>query len=324
MQSSWRSIQRQNFTDWKKLFNFLELGEEHFSKVLSRPRFILNLPLRLAEKIEKGNIDDPILKQFLPTIKEQVEAPGFLLDPVGDVNSRKESKLLQKYTGRALLVCTSACAMHCRYCFRQHYDYDSQDTLFEEELKLIRNDSSLSEIILSGGDPLSLSDDSLGRLIRNLSVISHVKRLRFHTRFPIGIPERLDDSFLKILEETSLQVFFIIHCNHPTELDESILSALKRVQKLGIPVLNQSVLLNGVNDDTATLKLLSERLIDNGILPYYLHQLDRVQGAAHFEVDEDKGNALIRELTSKLSGYGVPRYVREIAGEKSKTNLEIL
>lgn len=322
MQPLWRTIQRQNFTDWKKLFTFLELGEEHSQKVLSQPRFILNLPLRLAEKIAKGKFDDPILRQFLPLVEESEDTAGFLLDPVGDGTSRKESKLLHKYRGRALLVCTSACAMHCRFCFRQHFDYDSQDTLFDEELEIIRNDSSLSEIILSGGDPLSVSDPILGKLIERLSSVPHLKRLRFHTRFPIGIPERLDDSFLKILEECPLQVFFIIHCNHPTELDETILAALKKVQKLGIPVLNQSVLLKGVNDDLATLKSLSECLIDNGILPYYLHQLDRVQGAAHFEVDKKQGNAIVQELAKELSGYGVPRYVREIAGEKSKTNLE--
>jgi EF-P beta-lysylation protein EpmB len=220
-----------------------------------------------------------------------------------------------------LLICTSACAMHCRYCFRQNFDYETENKGFAEELAMIAEDSSLHEILLSGGDPLSLSNTSLKALIEALAKIPHLKRLRFHTRFPIGIPERIDDEFLDILEKTRFQTWFVIHTNHPQELDKDIFQALKKVQKLGIPVLNQTVLLKGVNDNLETLKKLCETLVDQGILPYYLHQLDRVQGSHHFEVAEERGHELIEELLKEIAGYAVPKYVREISGEPSKTPL---
>ena len=318
---AWRQVQRQNFTCWKKLTEFLQLDSAHFPDILKDSKFPLNLPLRLAQKIKKNTWDDPILLQFLPINKEKEIVSGFNADPVGDHKARQSSKLLKKYQGRALLVCTSSCAMNCRFCFRQNYDYETQDKTFAEEIELIRQDPTLSEIILSGGDPLSLSNETLTSLIRKLDQIPHLERLRFHTRFPIGIPERIDEEFLSLLEQIRLQVFFVIHSNHPSELDAQVLSALKKIQKLGIPVLNQTVLLRGVNDNITTLKALCEKLAANGILPYYLHQLDRVQGAAHFEVSEEEGRALIAELTELMSGYAVPKYVKEEAGEPSKTSL---
>ncbi|MBM3208023.1 MAG: 4Fe-4S cluster-binding domain-containing protein, partial [Chlamydiae bacterium] len=185
--SEWRNVLRKNFTDWKLLADFLELDDEHRSKIITVKNFPLNLPYRLASKINKNTINDPILKQFLPTIEETVELPGFCADPVGDNLARKCSKLLHKYEGRALLVTTSACAMHCRYCFRRNFPYENTDKIFSNELELIKNDSSIKEIILSGGDPLSLSNEVLRRLLRSISEIKHVKMIRFHSRFPIGI-----------------------------------------------------------------------------------------------------------------------------------------
>lgn len=316
---SWRAIQKNNFSSWKPLIDFLELDAENAREVLQRSRFSLNLPRRLAEKIEKNNLDDPILKQFVPLREELISSAGFSCDPVGDTSSQKTTKLLQKYVGRALLVCTSSCAMHCRYCFRQNFPYDTSDKLFDEELEAIAQDCTLEEIILSGGDPLSLSDALLQQLLQALTSINHVQRIRFHTRFPIGIPERIDDSFLQILASTKAQIIFVIHVNHPRELDEDVIASLKKIQKLGIPVLNQAVLLKGVNDNLLTLKTLFETLINNGILPYYLHQLDQVQGAAHFEVAEDIGLSLLQQLRSCLPGYAIPQYVREVAGEPSKS-----
>jgi len=318
---AWRQVQRQNFTCWKKLTEFLQLDPAHFPDILKDSKFPLNLPIRLAQKIQKNSWNDPILLQFLPLEKEKDVVAGFKTDPVGDLEARQSSKLLKKYQGRALLVCTSSCAMNCRFCFRQNYDYETQDKTFAEEIELIRQDSTLSEIILSGGDPLSLSNEVLGSLIKKLDVIPHLERLRFHTRFPIGIPERIDEEFLSLVEQIRMQVFFVIHSNHPSELDAQVISALKKIQKLGIPVLNQAVLLRGVNDSVATLKALCEKLAANGILPYYLHQLDRVQGAAHFEVSEEEGRMLIAQLTEQMSGYAVPKYVKEEAGEPSKTGL---
>lgn len=315
----WRQIQRLNFTKWEKLADFLELAESQRDKILHSPRFILNLPLRLAQKIEKRNLDDPVLKQFLPTINESVQTRGFVNDPVGDHACRRSSKLLHKYQGRVLLVASSACAMHCRYCFRQNFDYDVEDKTFQEEIKLIALDQSIKEVILSGGDPLSLSNAQLEFLFEKLARISHVKRIRIHSRFPIGIPERIDQRFLELMDAIPQQVWFVIHCNHPNELDRDIFSSLKNLQRLGVNILNQAVLLKGVNDDEDTMAALCENLCDYGIMPYYLHQLDRVQGAAHFEVSKERGLELIKQLTRRLPGYAVPKYVQEISGEPSKT-----
>ncbi|MFT4553220.1 MAG: EF-P beta-lysylation protein EpmB [Chlamydiales bacterium] len=318
----WRKIQRNNFTNAQNLSDFLMLDKQQASRITTRRNFPLNLPLRLAEKIEKGNLEDPILKQFIPTIEEELEIKGYTSDPVGDLQSKIDNKLLHKYHGRALLVCTSACAMHCRYCFRQNFPYEkSTETPFDSEIQLLKEDSSISEVLLSGGDPLSLSNSVLSSLITRLSEIPHLQRLRFHTRFPIGIPERIDEELIEILSRTSLQIVFVIHCNHPRELDFDNLAALNKIQKLGIPILNQSVLLKDVNNCVNTLRSLCEKLIDNGIIPYYLHQLDRVKGAAHFEVPETEGLKLIRELQKVLPGYAVPKYVREIPGESNKTPL---
>jgi EF-P beta-lysylation protein EpmB len=318
----WRQIQKENFNQWKPLVDFLELDEENAREVLQRSRFPLNLPRRLAEKIEKNNLEDPILKQFVPLREELAITAGFCSQPVKDTTFQKTPKLLQKYAGRALLVCTSSCAMHCRYCFRQNYPYETEQKLFKEELEAIEQDCTLEEIILSGGDPLSLSDRVLQELLQGLTAITHVQRIRFHTRFPIGIPERIDDSFLNILAAVKAQLIFVIHVNHARELDEDVTASLKKLQKLGIPVLNCPVLLKGVNDNVLTLKTLLETLINCGVLPYYLHQLDRVQGAAHFEVEEEVGLTLLEELRTCLPGYAIPQYVREIAGEPSKTVIE--
>jgi EF-P beta-lysylation protein EpmB len=316
---SWRQIQRDNFTDWKKLLSFLEFDLSKAHLVLPQSKFPLNLPLRLAEKIEKGNWNDPILRQFIPTTEELKPSPLFVLDPVADSAFRSKPKLLHKYHGRALLLCSSACAMHCRFCFRHHFDYETKDKLFIEELSAIAQEPSITEIILSGGDPLSLSNAQLQYLLEELEKIPHLKRIRFHTRFPMGIPERIDSAFLHILSSCKKQIVFIIHCNHAQEFDEDIFHYLKKVQQLGIPILTQSVLLRGINDDVQTLKNLFELLVNHGIMPYYLHQLDRVQGAAHFEVTEEKGKFLIHQLNALLPGYAIPKYVREIANQPSKT-----
>lgn len=311
---TWQEILRQNLTSWEHLCAFINLDLPAVEKL----EFPLNLPIRLARKIEKGNPEDPILKQFVPNAAENQQNSLYLVDPVGDQQSRCAPKCLKKYAQRVLLVTTQACAMHCRYCFRQNFPYAKQKG-FTEEIRQIQADQSLREVILSGGDPLSLSDRVLKELIQSLSAVPHLKRLRFHTRFPIGIPERITADLLKILSDCSLQIWFVIHCNHPRELDSEVLTALRSIQKIGIPVLNQAVLLRGVNDSLEVLQELCEKLVDNGIQPYYLHQLDKVQGAVHFEVKQKKGERLIEELRARLSGYAVPAYVQEIVGENSKT-----
>ena len=313
----WKKIQRQNFVDWKKLLLFVGL-DQSIQEICPNPKFPLNLPLRLAKKIEKNSLQDPILKQFLPLKIENIKKPGFCFDPLEESRFRLEKKLLHKYKNRALLVCTSACVMHCRFCFRKNFDYDTEDKLFDEEIKAIEQDSSLSEILLSGGDPLSLSNKQLQFLLSELSKIPHVKRIRFHTRFPIGIPERIDAELLHIFQSTPCQILFVIHTNHPKELDSDVLETLEKIRKLGIPILTQTVLLKDINDNESILEELFTIMINHGILPYYLHQLDPIDGTTHFEVEPKRALELISYLKTVLPGYAVPRYVKEIPGETSK------
>lgn len=317
----WRKIQRENFTSLEKLCSYLELDPDQISHLTESKNFPLNLPVRLAAKIEKRTLLDPIFKQFVPTQTEHHQSACFVKDPVGDGNAAQSPKYLKKYAGRVLMMPTGACAMHCRYCFRQNYPYAPHQSGLSQELDWIRQDTTVKEVILSGGDPLSLNNSNLDILLQDISKVSHVERIRFHTRFPIGIPERIDEGFLSLLESCSKQIWFIIHCNHPKELDLDVLAALKKIQKLGIPVLNQSVLLKEVNDSIEILQELCEKLIAHGIIPYYLHQLDRVEKATHFEVEQSQGRLLILELNQRLSGYGVPKYVQEIPGQLSKTAL---
>lgn len=317
----WRQIQRNNFTRMEPLLDFLQMDPSLRKKVLSRPRFALNVPQRMASKMAKNCLDDPLFRQFVPLQEELTIDPLYQSDPVQDCQFQKTKKILHKYKGRALIVTTSACAMHCRYCFRQNFPYETEEKGFESELGYIEKDPTITEVVLSGGDPLSLSDGTLAHLFQSLDTLTHVKRIRFHTRFPIGIPERIDSSFLDLLASSKKQIFFIVHINHPNELDGDVAHCLKKIQMLGIPVLNQSVLLRGVNDEEKILLALSEALVNQGIMPYYLHALDPVAGSGHFALSEERGHALIRFVQEHLSGFGVPRFVREEPGQPSKTFL---
>ncbi len=319
--STWRTLWKKNLTQWEALADFLELDEAQREKLLKKSRFPLNLPWRLAEKVEKGTLDDPILKQFLPLKEELKMTEGFCSDPVGDQTFSQSSKLIKKYHGRALLLVSSACAMHCRYCFRQNYPYEKELKSFEKELELIHQDPTLEEIILSGGDPLSLSDEKLEALFFQLAAIPHVKRLRIHTRFPLALPERIDDSFLALVEGLTLPLTLVLHANHPRELDAHLFAHLDRLREKKVTLLNQAVLLKGVNDSVASLETLFLTLADHGILPYYLHQLDRVQGASHFEVDLLHAKRLYTILRERLPGYALPRFVQEVSGDPSKRPL---
>lgn len=321
MSSNWRAILRENFTNLKDLAAFLELTDEQIKTLDEIPNFPLNLPRKLASKIEKGSLSDPIFLQFIPLKKELTASDNFGSNPLKEDIFTKESKLLTKYNGRALIISTSACAMNCRFCFRKNFPYEIERKNFDNEINYIQRNESIEEVILSGGDPLSLSNETLNSLITSITDIKHIKRVRFHTRFPMGIPERIDDGFLEILSNCPKQVWFIIHANHPNEFDADIIEALKKIQKLAIPVLHQAVLLQGVNNSIETLYALYSLLINHGISPYYLHNLDKVTGSSHFEVPLDEGKALVEELQKKLSGFGVPRFVQEIPGSLSKTPL---
>lgn len=309
----WKTILKSNFHRTETLLDFLSITNRQ--EILKKSAFCLNVPRRLAEKMEKNNTKDPLFLQFVP-LKKELDQSG-MTDPVKDHCFQKTPRLLQKYRGRALLVTNGACAMHCRFCFRQNYDYTYKN--FEEEIALIEKDTSLHEVILSGGDPLSLPDEALQSLLEKLGAIPHIQMIRFHTRFPIGIPERISPEFLDLLKRVPKQIFFMLHVNHARELDNDILTAMKAIQHLSIPVLSQTVLLRGVNDSVQALKELYLKLVKYGILPYYLHALDPVQGALHFDVLLEEGKALIEALRKELPGYAVPRFVQEIPGEANKT-----
>lgn len=320
MRPVWRVIQSENIRSFAALAAELEFKADQLSALDIDPSFPINIPRRLMNKMEKGNIQDPIFLQWAPLKAERAVDPRTSCNPVGDDEARVSERLLHKYEGRVLLVTTSACAMHCRYCFRKEFAYPSGRG-YEAELDMIRSNPTIQEAILSGGDPLSLSPKILESLLRALDEIPHLRLIRFHTRFPIGIPERIDQVFLDLLASLQTQVWFNVHINHAREVDADVAAALKRVQKLGIPVLSSSVLLRGVNDTFEAHKELLETLVQQGIIPYYLHQLDRVQGSMHFEVSIEEGLALVAQLRAHLPGYAIPQFVQEIAGEKSKRPL---
>jgi EF-P beta-lysylation protein EpmB len=261
----------------------------------------------------------------LPLVEENADLPGYVTDPVSDDLARRQPGLLHKYEGRALLITTGSCAVHCRYCFRRHFPYSESPRSFEEwqpALDDLASDEALHEIILSGGDPLTLVDNVLAELIRQLESIVHLRRLRIHTRLPIIIPERVTETLIDTLRRGRLTPIVVVHANHVNELDSHVAASLARLVDAGIVLLNQAVLLAGVNDSVDAQFALCERLVDLRVLPYYLHQLDPVKGAAHFAVPIAAGRRIIEELRSRLPGYAVPRYVQEVPGALNKVLLE--
>jgi len=322
---TWHDELRHAIRDPAELCRLLRLPPEVAAEAaLAAADFPLFVPRPYLARIKPGDPSDPLLRQVLPLGEERAEIPGFVIDPVDDAAAQLAPGLLQKYPGRALLITTGVCAIHCRYCFRRHYPYSAAPKSFaawEPALACIAADSSLAEVLLSGGDPLVLQDDVLARLAGRLADIPHVRRLRIHTRLPIVIPQRVCDDLLAWLTGTRLTPMVVVHANHPAELDGAVARALGRLVDAGIPVLNQSVLLRGVNDTADVLAELCERLADLRVIPYYLHQLDAVAGAAHFDVPESFGRLIIEQLQSRLPGYAVPRYVREVPGHSSKTGI---
>lgn len=278
-------------------------------------------PLPYIARIETGNPRDPLLRQVLPLEDEVQDVAGFTTDPVGDSTAKRAPGLLQKYHGRALMITSGACAVHCRYCFRRHYPYPEvprSPQQWAPILKDIARETTIEEIILSGGDPLTLVDAKLAELVTMLAEIRHIRRIRVHSRLPIVIPQRVTDSLIAWLRGTRLSPIMVVHANHPREIDRDVVAALGRVVRSGIPVLNQAVLLRGVNDDPPTQVELSQRLLDCHVMPYYLHQLDRVAGAAHFEVPVAEGIRIVEQMRERLPGYAVPRFVQEVPGRLAK------
>lgn len=321
----WQEALRDAVRDPAELCRLVGLPAASAASAVEAARdFPLFVPRGYVARIRYGDVADPLLRQVLPLDEELRPTDGFGPDPVGDRAATVGPGLLHKYRSRALIIATGACAVHCRYCFRRHFPYsDSPRTVerWSASLEQIAADTTLREVILSGGDPLMLADAPLARLTGRLAEIAHLRRLRVHTRLPVMIPERVTDELLALLRGNRLVPIVVIHANHAQELSGGVEAALARLADAGIPLLNQAVLLRGVNDDVEPLVELSERLIDLRVMPYYLHQLDRVAGAAHFEVSESRGRRLVTEMRARLPGYAVPRYVREAAGQASKSLL---
>jgi EF-P beta-lysylation protein EpmB len=281
----------------------------------------MRVPRGFVDRMRRGDPADPLLRQVLPLARELEAVAGYSLDAVGDIAARVANGVLHKYQGRALLVATGSCAVNCRYCFRRHFPYAGDTAAasrWSEAIDYLRGDRSISEVILSGGDPLSLATPKLAELTRTLATIPHIHRIRIHTRLPVVLSERVDREFLDWFGALPFQRVVVLHANHPNEIDPAVAAASHALRRAGATVLNQSVLLRGVNDEAQTLADLSERLFDAGVLPYYLHQVDRVAGAAHFAVADEVAVALVDALRVRLPGYLVPRLVREVTGAPYK------
>lgn len=336
----------QHPVEGESLQNQLPSWQEELSRAIRQPRellealqlpaelldgmnqgdqlFPLRVPYPYLSRIEPGNPQDPLLLQVLPSLQETRQVPGYLTDPLQEQQAIAHPGVLHKYHGRVLLIVSGACAINCRYCFRRHFPYDDNNLStqeWEQALAYLAQDSSIDEVILSGGDPLAVNDKRLLWLINRLEAIPHLQRLRIHTRLPIVIPQRITPELLQGLQQSRLQKVMVVHVNHAQELDTPVRQALKQVQEAGVTLLNQAVLLRNVNDDTDTLTKLSKQLFSAGVLPYYLHLLDPVQGAAHFDVPHAEAVALVKSLLELLPGYLVPKLVREDPGHPSKSPL---
>ncbi len=322
-QQDWQTQLSGMIRDPEQLFQRLNLNpadQPEFSAALKQ------FPLRVTEafvaKMQPGNWQDPLLLQILPRWEEQLEQTGYSSDPLQEVHSNPTPGLIHKYQGRVLLIVGSACAVNCRYCFRRSFPYEDNkpsQSQWQQALDYIAARPEIHEVILSGGDPLAVSNSYLAKLLARIADIPHVETLRIHTRLPLVLPARVDDQLIETLTQCRLKAVMVIHCNHPNELDQTSLIALKKLKRAEIELLNQSVLLHSINDNVTVLKALSQRLFQSGVLPYYLHLLDRVTGASHFDVEEATALKLIADLRLSLPGYLVPRLVREKAGEGSKT-----
>lgn len=320
MPARWQTELADAIRDPAELLQLLDLDPALASTDAAR-QFPLRVPRAFVARMRKRDPNDPLLRQVLTSAAELADMPGFVTDPVGDLASRRQPGVLHKYRSRVLLITTGVCGIHCRYCFRRHFPYQEETARSQDwraALDYLRGETGVNEVILSGGDPLSLNDRQLAGLVAELEAIPHIRRLRIHTRQPVVLPSRVDESLLAWLGTCRLQKVVVLHVNHARELDASVTDACAKLRQAGALLLNQSVLLKGVNDSVEALTDLSEALSAAGILPYYLNLLDRVQGAAHFEVPENEARTLMRDLRARLPGYLMPRLVREIPGAAAK------
>lgn len=323
--SDWQQELRDAVTDFAELLALLELDASQLPVPAAALRaFPLRVPRTFVARMQTGNPLDPLLLQILPSIREEDDTPGYSNDPLSEANFNIVPGLLHKYHGRALLVAAPHCAVNCRYCFRRNFPYQHNTPgrrQWQDTFVHLAGDSSISEVILSGGDPLAATDRHLAWLTGELARIPHIKRLRIHTRTPIVMPSRIDQACLDWIGNTGLKTVMVVHCNHSQEIDDAVRQAMDALRTQDVTLLNQSVLLAGVNDSATALAALSESLFSAGILPYYIHMPDRVRGAAHFDVTETRAREILMALKAILPGYLVPRLVREIPGEAAKTAL---
>jgi EF-P beta-lysylation protein EpmB len=338
--ADWQQELARAVRDPAELCRILDLPRELSDPVVGDGLPLL-VPRSFLRRIRRGDPEDPLLLQVLPRKAELQESAGYSRDPVGEAEQGAATGLLWKYTGRILILTTGVCSVHCRFCFRRHFPFSQSGhseqseescpllegkfstplkmkNLWNLPLEIIATEPSIHEVILSGGDPLVLLDSQLDFLVKNLSKISHLRRIRIHSRLPVMIPCRVTEELIRVLRGGRPTPVMVVHVNHPAEIDAEVAVALTRLIEGGIPTLSQSVLLKGINDRGEVLVDLYERLVDLRVMPYYLHQLDPVAGAAHFEVPIENGRRLIRQLRARLPGYAVPRYVRETRGGKSK------
>ena len=320
----WRSQLSAAVRSVDELLRLLEIDPAALRDWPLAEDFPVRVPHSFIRRMSRGDINDPLLRQVLPLGAEARPAPGYRCDPLQEVDSMPVPGLLHKYRGRALLTVTGACAVHCRYCFRRHFPYSDANPLsgrLEQSIAWLQRHPDITELILSGGDPLTLNDEHLQALSTRLDSVPRLRTLRIHTRLPVVLPARIDDGFLAWIGRQRQRLVMVIHCNHPNEIDAGVAEAMRHLGRAGVILLNQSVLLRGVNDSADILVRLSEALFAAGVLPYYLHQMDKVQGAAHFEVDDDTARRLLADVHKTLPGYLVPRLVRESPGNPGKIPL---
>jgi len=318
--ASWQRILVEGFASSHALLDYLELPHA-LGSVAAEQVFKTRVPRGFAACMKKGDPNDPLLRQVLAVPDELTPAPGFVADPLDEATYNSKPGLIHKYAGRVLLTVAGACAVNCRYCFRRHFPYAENNpgrAGWADALAYIAADASIHEVILSGGDPLLAPDATLQFLIEALEAIPHVHTLRIHTRLPVVLPERIDANLCALLSNSRFQCVVVLHANHAAELSSGVLDACRALREAGCHVLNQSVLLAGVNASIDALVALSQRLWACGVLPYYLHQLDKVEGAAHFSVSDRIIKELLAALPAHLPGYLVPRLVQEVPGAKSK------
>jgi EF-P beta-lysylation protein EpmB len=322
---NWQQQLAEAFNNIEDLCRYLQLSSEDLpTSVTAAKNFPIRVPVSFAASIEKGNPNDPLLRQVLPVKDELTIYPDFSDDPVGDLPSAPQTGVLHKYHGRVLFINTGSCAINCRYCFRRNFPYtDSQLSKQHENagIQYLNEHAEVSEVILSGGDPLLLNDDRLTNLIQKLNAIKHLKRIRIHTRLPIVLPARITENLITLLTESTQQIVIVIHCNHANEINTRVINSLRLLRSSGINLFNQSVLLKGVNENANILSDLSEKLFSHGVTPYYLHLLDKATGTGHFEVSEIIAVELIKQMQINLPGYLVPKLVKEQAGALSKQTI---